>query len=222
MSASAILTTRPFAEMGLALAERRLAVIPCPGDDGKSPRGAVSGYHLWKKPPGPDRIQRFAAEHGGANIGIIPSLSGLTVADVDEGGKDAEAIIRRAGDTPLIIRTPSGGVHLYYRSNGERSANLRPDGLAVDVKGSSAGIVIVPPSYRPSTGISYRFERGTWDDLDCLHVPSPAVCPCSVQEAPARNCSSGVASGITNCSRPHFAKSVIATISPLLSMQLQR
>src|SRR5262245_2784079 len=140
MSAAPNLTTRPFAEWAVSLAERGLAVIPCPGDDGKSPRGAVAGYHRWKGPLGPEAIRRLAAKHGDANIGIIPSLSGLTVADVDEGGKDAEEIIRRAGDTPLIIRTPSGGFHLYYRSNGERSANLRPDGLAVDVRGSSAGI----------------------------------------------------------------------------------
>src|SRR5262245_13845615 len=139
MSVSAILTTRPFAETAPDLAKRGLAVIPCPGDDGKSPRGAVAGFHRWKGPPGPKAIGRLAAEHGDANIGIIPSLSGLTVADVDEGGKDAEEISRRAGDTPLIIRTPSGGVHLYYRSNGERSADLRSSGLAVDVRGSSAG-----------------------------------------------------------------------------------
>ena len=173
MSAPPIPTTRPFADMALPLAERGLAVIPCPGDDGKSPKGAVTNYHRWKKPPGPKAIRIFAANWGEANIGIIPSLSGLTVADVDEGGKDAEEIIRRAGDTPLIIRTPSGGFHLYYRSNGEKSANLRSDGLAVDVKGSSAGIVIVPPSVRPSTGIPYDFERGTWDDLDRLPRAKP-------------------------------------------------
>jgi hypothetical protein len=164
---------RPFAEMAFALAERGLAVIPCPGDDGKSPRGAIKGYHRWEKGPGPDTIRRLAADHGDANIGIITSLSGLTVADVDEGGRDADEIIRRAGDTPLITRTPSGGLHLYYRSNGERSANLRQSGLAVDVKGSSAGIIIVPPSFRRSTGVPYRFERGGWDDLHGLPTAKP-------------------------------------------------
>src|SRR2546423_138269 len=104
MSAPPIPTARPFADMALALAERGLAVIPCSGNDGKSPRGAVAGYHRWKKRPGPEAIRRLAAKHGDANIGII---RGLTVADVDEGGKDAEEIIRRAGDTPLKIRTPS-------------------------------------------------------------------------------------------------------------------
>src|SRR5215510_2112084 len=93
---------RPFAEMAFALAERGLAVIPGPGDDGKSPRGAVKGYHRWKKRPGPDLIRRLAANYGNANIGILTSLSGLTIADVDKGGRDADEIIRRAGNTPLI------------------------------------------------------------------------------------------------------------------------
>jgi Bifunctional DNA primase/polymerase, N-terminal/Primase C terminal 1 (PriCT-1) len=165
MSATPNLGTRPFAEAALDLAKRGLAVIPCPGDDGKSPVGAIAGYDRWERRPGPEAIRRFAAKHGDANIGIIPSLSGLLIFDVDEGGRDANEVINRAGHTPLVTRTPSGGVHLWYRSSGEKSANLRSCGLAVDVKGSSAGIVIVPPSFRRSTGIPYEFERGTWDDL---------------------------------------------------------
>jgi hypothetical protein len=164
---------RPFAEAALELAKRELAVIPCPGDDGKSPRGAVGNFHLWKHRPSLKRISLWIPKWGDANIGIITSLSGLTVVDVDDGGRHAEEIIRRFGDTPLIIRTPSGGVHLYYRSSGEKSANLRSSGLAVDVKGSSAGIVIVPPSFRRSTGVPYIFERGSWDDLVRLPFVEP-------------------------------------------------
>jgi Bifunctional DNA primase/polymerase, N-terminal/Primase C terminal 1 (PriCT-1) len=172
MSASAILTTRPFAEMAIPLVERGLAVIPCPGDDGKSPLGAISNFHLWKRRPSINTVSDWIFKWGDANIGIITSLSDLTVADVDGGGKDAEEIIRRAGDTPLIVRTPSSGFHLYYRSRGEKSANLRSCGLAVDVRGSS-GHVIVPPSFRPSTGVLYVFERGSWDDLDRLPFAKP-------------------------------------------------
>src|SRR5262245_30433136 len=124
MTAAPHLRVRPFADLAFVLAERGLAVIPCPGEDGKSPRGAVAGYHRWKKRPGPDMIRRFAAEYGDANIGVITSLSGLTIADVDEAGKDVDKIVSLAGDTPLQTRTPSGGLHLWYRSSGERNANL--------------------------------------------------------------------------------------------------
>src|SRR4026208_1777596 len=121
---------RPFAEAALDLAKRGLAVIPCPGDDGKSPLGAISNFHLWKRRPSINTVSDWIFKWGDANIGIITSLSSLTVADVDEGGRDADEIMRRAGDTPLMIRTPSGGLHLYYRSRGEKSANLRSCGLA--------------------------------------------------------------------------------------------
>ena len=46
----------PFAGAAMALAERGLAVIPCPSDDGKSPRGAIRGFHLWKQPPEPGTV----------------------------------------------------------------------------------------------------------------------------------------------------------------------
>ena len=140
---------------------------------GRRAPDAVSGYDRWKGCPGPKVIRRLADEWGEANIGIITSLSGVTIADVDDAGRDADEIIKRAGDTPLITRTPSGGVHLWYRSSGERNANLRPSGLAVDVKGSAAGIVVVPPSYRRTTGLSYVFEHGSWDDLDHLPFARP-------------------------------------------------
>jgi len=187
MSASAILTTRPFAEMAIPLVERGLAVIPCPGDDGKSPLGAISNFHLWKRRPSINTVSDWISKWGDANIGIITSLSDLTVADVDGGGKDAEEIIRRAGDTPLIVRTPSSGFHLYYRSRGEKSANLRSCGLAVDVKGSSAGHVIVPPSLRPSTGVPYIFERGSWDDLDRLPFAKPDSLSGQFSSSPGSN-----------------------------------
>jgi hypothetical protein len=52
-----------------------------------------------------------------------------------------------------------------------RQANLRgSDGLAIDIKAGKGAYVIAPPSVRPSTGIAYRFERGSWDDLP--HLPT--------------------------------------------------
>lgn len=173
MDHPAVSSSQPFADAAMALAERGLAVIPCPGDDGKSPRGAIRGFHRWKQPPEPGTVLKMASQWGDANIGIVTSLSGVTVVDVDGGEALAEEMVARAGDTPLITRTPSLGYHLWYRSSGERNANLRSSGLAVDVKAGAAGIVIVPPSFRRSTGNPYVFERGNWDDLARLPVARP-------------------------------------------------
>ena len=186
MGEAAALLSRPFAEAAFDLNERGLAVLPCPADDGKSPRGAVSGFDRWRMRPGARFLERLVDRWGDANIGVLTSLSGVTVADVDGDEAVAREIIRRAGDTPLVTRTPSGGLHLWYRSRGEHNANLRPIGLPVDVKGSASGIVIVPPSFRPSTQVAYTFERGTWDDLARLPFARPdslsiVDCPASAR-----------------------------------------
>jgi hypothetical protein len=98
-------------------------------------------------------------------MGVICGLSGVTVVDIDDASL-LSPMIERFGDTPFKIGTPSGGVHLWYRSSGEPSSTLRP-GLAVDLKGHG-GQVAVPPSVRPSgtyAGHAYKFLAGSWNDL---------------------------------------------------------
>ena len=171
-----MISTQPFADA--TMAERGLAVIPCPGDDGKSPRGAIRRFHRWKRPPEPDRVPKMARQWGSANIGIVTSPSGVTVVDVDGGEALAEEMMARAGDTPLVTRTQSRGFQLCYQSTGERNANLSY-GLDVDIKGGAAGVVVVPPSFRCSTANPYVFEKGNWDDLARL----PEARPCSLSSS---------------------------------------
>lgn len=159
----------PFGEAAAELAERGLAVIPCGGSDGKVP--VVRGFHRWRGPPSRDAIKRMAARYPGANLGVLTGLSQLTVIDVDGGDDLVANMIERAGETPLITATPSGGRHLWYRSGGEPSANLRRHGLAVDVKGRGAAFVVAPPSRRPSSLRPYSFVSGSWDDLSRLPPP---------------------------------------------------
>lgn len=159
----------PFARAAVELYHYGLAVLPCPGNAGKSPNGAVKGFARWKKHPGPDWIDAMARRFGGANLGIVTDLSGVTVVDVDDPAL-IEPMTERFGPTQLVTRTPSGGAHLWYANNGERSANLRNEGLAVDIKGRG-GIIIVPPSWHrqgPRRGRSYRFVRGSWNDIGRL------------------------------------------------------
>jgi hypothetical protein len=110
-----------------------------------------------------------------ANIGIVTGISSVTVVDVDGSSDLVAVMLARFGNTPLQTRTPSGGVHLWYRSSGERCANLRSEGFPVDVKGKG-GIIVVPPSVRPSgnhAGRAYDFIEGSWDDLARLPMIRP-------------------------------------------------
>ncbi len=157
----------PFTKSAHALAGFGLAVLPLVGPDGKTP--GISGFHRWTRPPAAETIKAFGTRFPDANVGIVTSASRLTVVDIDGDNDLVKHVLDHIGDTPLQVGTPSGGRHLYYRSNGERNANLRRLGLNVDVKGTGAGIVAVPPSVRARTGKPYELF-GSWQDLARLPV----------------------------------------------------
>jgi len=165
----------PFADAALELRNHGLAPIPLGGDDGKAPVGVRFGN--WKVLPGRQFLEQLVTEHPTANVGILTGLFGHTVVDIDDPNDPelVDAMLARFGDTPLIIGTPSGGVHLWYRSNGER-CRVRLDGLKVDIRGKG-GMVAVPPSIRPTgqhAGKAYVFLKGSWDDLVRLPAIKPA------------------------------------------------
>ncbi len=110
---------------------------------------------------------------------LTGKLSGITVVDIDDPTLAKEAI-KRFGEPLIIVATPSGGQHLYYRHSGEKCRNLRKgDGVAIDIKGQG-GYVLVPPS-RGANGKSYAFVRGGWEDLPHLS----AIRSSALENAPA-------------------------------------
>src|SRR3954452_1823826 len=135
----------PFGRAALSLFRFGLAVIPCGGADGKVP---LVHWGKWAKRPGLDFVRKMTCRHPSANVGIITGLSGITVVDCDDPVV-VTAMITRCGDTPLKVRTPSGGVHLYYRTAGERCTGRRPEVLEVVVN-CLGGFVVAPPSVRPN------------------------------------------------------------------------
>lgn len=154
-----------------ALSAAGLAVLPVGGEDGKKPLVKWSGRRGLL---GSDALAKLCNKFPTANIGVITGISGVTVVDCD-APEAVAAMIERCGDTPLKTGTPSGGTHLWYRSSGERCANLRAHGLVVDIKGIG-GVVVVPPSVRPSgpyAGRSYEFRSGSWADLGNLPTIRP-------------------------------------------------
>lgn len=156
----------PFKDAARLLHDRGLVVVPAGGSDGKVP--LVKGFT--RRVPSIDTLRQWELQFPHANIGICCHLSDVTIVDVDDPEIE-EMITERFGNTPLRTRTPSGGVHLWYRHNGERCANLRCHDIAADVK-AVGGFVVVPPSTRlgngPNAGEPYRFVKGTWDDLGQL------------------------------------------------------
>ena len=169
----------PFASAALELAEAGLAVIPCGSDDGKVP--SIKWRNMRYR-PGAEFIGKLAKQHGHANVGILTGkLSGVLIVDIDDP-EIVDPMLERFGRTPILIRTPSGGVHLWYRWNGEKSGSLRNQGLAVDIKGAG-GIVVVPPSVRPRTGRPYTWLKGSLKDLPSLPKARPGSLPLTNERA---------------------------------------
>src|SRR4051794_13382591 len=98
--------------------------------------------------------------------------NGLVVVDVDAPDDNLVGdVMSFYGKSPLVSRTPSGGHHVFYRSNGApeerrriRDAYWRNRGLPVDVLGN--GFVVLPPSCGPNG--TYAFVQGTPADIEGL------------------------------------------------------
>ena len=106
-------------------------------------------------------ITRWWQQWPDANIGVATGAPGPDVLDVDV--KDGRAGLelfdraRRAGllaGATAIIRTPSGGLHLWFRGTTQSSGAVGPD-RALELK-ARGGYVLVPPSRTPA-GV-YRVE----------------------------------------------------------------
>jgi hypothetical protein len=173
---AAVAVLGPFANAAADLRRYGLAPIPLGGDEGKTP--LIRGFMKWGAPPPIPKLDKWAAQFPGANIGIVTGpRSKVTVIDIDSADPALwRAMEDRFGHTPLKVRTPSGGLHLYYRHNGEGCRNLRGgEGPPVDVKGAG-GLVVVPPSVRicgTHAGREYEFISGDWCELGRLPTLRP-------------------------------------------------
>lgn len=134
-------------DAALALAITGLPVFPCrPGH--KEPltahgfEDATADLYLvtewWRRWPA-------------ANVAIATGQLSVDILDVDNHGELGNGFraLRKVRDAGLatgahrLVRTPHGGLHLYYRPSGCRNGSLRRHHL--DCRGDG-GYVLVPPS----------------------------------------------------------------------------
>lgn len=141
-----------------------LSFFPCGKKKGKKP--LVRWKHLQQRQPTLEELEYWIERYPAANIGLVCGhVSGVTVIDCDNPALSPETLIPFFGETPLVVNTPRGGFHLYYRFNGED--NTAPPMQKVDRRGHG-GYVIAPPSFNPVTGKAYEFATGNFDSLQCL------------------------------------------------------
>lgn len=178
-SLDAGLAARPFAAGWLALK-----------DAGGDPVVVRPGTNraLWFNPKrslGRAALEREAERHGDHNIGVDCGQSDITVIDLDTPDLHTlRFMLDELGHTPLIVRTPRGGFHLYFRSAGEACGSFgdHPDEnwrrIKGDVKGRG-GLVVAPPSVRPDGAYTFHTAGGwvPFSELPTIPAGHPAVAP---------------------------------------------
>lgn len=163
----------PFADTAAIYRDAGLFPVPC--EDKAANR--ISWRNIRRR-PSDEFLSQLIDKHGDDNIGILTGeRSSVFIVDVDAIDL-MRPMLDRCGDTPLITATPSGGVHLWYRWDGKRCGNLRPE-YPVDLKGEG-GFTVCPPSYRREgeyQGQPYHFFCGSLDDIGRLPTVKPGSLP---------------------------------------------
>ena len=97
------------------------------------------------------QVVRWFERHPDRNIGVATGQPGPDVLDVDTKGERSNGYgawngLKREGligKPQGIVRTPSGGMHAYWRGTDQRSGALKEHGLDYRAKG---GYVVAVPS----------------------------------------------------------------------------
>lgn len=114
----------------------------------------------------PEQVAAWWSRTPDANIGIpTGAVSGVVVVDVDvDGPHDGRAAYQRATNAGLVdgagllVRTPTGGVHVYFPSTpGREQRSWQAATAGVDFRGDG-GYIIAPPSRRIIDGNVKLYE----------------------------------------------------------------
>ena len=149
-------------QSALAFAASGVPVFPCAAG-GKRP-AVAGGFHSASSDP--ELVHRWWAAMPSANIGMpTGAATGLVVIDVDvHGSVNGYNALDGAKRDGLIegweatIRTPSGGLHLFFPADGNsEQRSWQSARTGIDFRGDG-GYVIVPPSLRTLAGSTQRYE----------------------------------------------------------------
>lgn len=145
-------------EQAVAYLNLGLSVIPIqPGK--KIPTMAWKAFQ--ERPMTHEEAGQYFKE--GDNIALVcGDVSGVLVVDQD----DYKEKVGVQTDSPLVVTTPRGGKHLYFRYK-EGTGNTANASLATDIR-SKGGYVLVPPS-------KVQLEDGTMKAYEWNIEPSKAL-----------------------------------------------
>jgi hypothetical protein len=167
--------------------ERGFKVFPLRQRD-KLP--AVKDWQDWASESDAEKVMLWASTKPNANWGLSLGASGHTVVDVDDGWKKTgeSRIVLKEGKAhlstllknlnsslgkTLVVKTASGGLHVYYKGDGRNSAStLCAD---VDTRGRG-GYVLAPGSVVKYCKNDKDFD-GSWGSYQIVNDDPIAILP---------------------------------------------
>jgi hypothetical protein len=154
----------PFAEGSELLYNLGLSIIPI-NRNTKTP--LIKWKPFQEKLPSKATLKNnWLKNFGAENIAILTGeINNITIVDCDNPYISYQELELDYGQAEIIVKTPSGGHHLYYAYNGEKSLNGFEPSIDIKAKG---GYVIIPPSY--SDKGYYQFVRGNFDEIKNLGI----------------------------------------------------
>jgi len=101
------------------------------------------------------------------NYGLATGeLSRIVVVDVDMANlEEAEMILGETLTSPIMVHTPSGGMHIWYRWSEELRNTVKLEGAPIDFRGDG-GYVVIPPSKHKDG--AYLFKKPITPTLKML------------------------------------------------------
>lgn len=125
----------------------------------------------------PAQVEAWLRVNPDFNWAVATGLSGLFVVDIDPVGLpwwekllERDTAVRAAVDAAFQVRTPRGGLHIYFRGEGPSTASRIADGIDTrggivrDGKVISGGYVVLPGS-RTSVGTYTALPGGAINPL---------------------------------------------------------
>ncbi len=182
----------PVLNQALGLARFGWPVFPCL--PGRKVPATEHGYR--DASVDPDQIRRWFGRHPDRNLAVATGTPGPDVLDVDvRASGDGLLAYHTLTDAGLmdgasaVIRTPSGGLHVYFAGSGQRCGRL--PACHVDFR-AAGGYVLVPPSQIDGQPYRRIAQVGGRSGLDWAAV-TRVLEPARRQVRPART---GMPSGI--------------------------
>ena len=171
------MTDDPALRQALAYAAHDWPVFPC--QPGQKIPATPHGYR--NATTDPEQIAYWFSRRPGCNLAIATGFPGPDVLDVDQHGPAGDGFTafirlrdaRLLGGAAVYVRTPSGGMHVYFAGTHQRNHHLPAHHLDFRATG---GYVLAPPSTaggQPYRGLWEPGGRGAlnWDTVTRLLQP---------------------------------------------------